>query len=474
MESISDILRNEGNSLLAESKEMTDYISKRNKIIDSMICYEESIKESENNSQKYKAYKNLCTANNLLFELSLLEKKDDFECLFQISLELYKNYHKIIYLDMNLDAGVIKLKEKISIITDELIYIISESKELKDKEKLGFLCIIDGKISWEIPDAKNYITNKVLNLHFANGINHFDKKNYIESFSELSSSLTLCKQRIQFQSLINDFNIDNEKINDVENYLMLINFHKCINKSDENLKKGLFDNIELDMSKIFRAIDICREAIQISEALADKETECIAYSKLLKIYHKIYKVDLKVTSISRHITSLLDSLKPKSFKGQEWYEESEKIFDNINFYYDQTYNQEVEKFNKQFKKEFEDLQMHLKKSHKDLVEYIFKTYPPDYIPQKKPKNETGTAGNDTEFDDLLLKFDYDNPSDKLKDNIVIIIKIYYPNKSKMEPKLFSIYTEILKCLNRISYELNQVDSANVETEASSSGNKKDK
>ena len=207
MESISDILRNEGNSLLAESKEMTDYISKRNKIIDSMICYEESIKESENNSQKYKAYKNLCTANNLLFELSLLEKKDDFECLFQISLELYKNYHKIIYLDMNLDAGVIKLKEKISIITDELIYIISESKELKDKEKLGFLCIIDGKISWEIPDAKNYITNKVLNLHFANGINHFDKKNYIESFSELSSSLTLCKQRIQFQSLINDFNM---------------------------------------------------------------------------------------------------------------------------------------------------------------------------------------------------------------------------------------------------------------------------
>ena len=118
--------------------------------------------------------------------------------------------------------------------------------------------------------------------------------------------------------------------------------------------------------------------------------------------------------------------------------------------------------------------MQLKKSHKDLVEYIFKTYPPDYIPQKKPKNETETAGNDTEFDDLLLKFDYDNPSDKLKDNIVIIIKIYYPNKSKMEPKLFSIYTEILKCLNRISDELNQVDSANVETEASSSGNKKDK
>ena len=71
-DSLSDILRNEGNSLLEESKLFDNYYIIRNKIIDSMICYEESIKLADNNTFKYKSYKNLCIANIFLFDLKFI------------------------------------------------------------------------------------------------------------------------------------------------------------------------------------------------------------------------------------------------------------------------------------------------------------------------------------------------------------------------------------------------------------------
>ena len=437
-DSLSDILRNEGNSLLEESKLFDNYYIIRNKIIDSMICYEESIKLADNNTFKYKSYKNLCIANIFLFDLTLKHKEDDVDCLFHTCLELFKNYDKILFLDVNLDKNILKMKEKIFFITDQIIGKISICLKLTLEEKLSSFYQINSKLSWETPSAKNQITKFILNLQFNSGVEHYEKKDYTKSLFDLNSSLIICRERQEFQSLIDDTNEEIENLEDkenIENLIMHINFFKCIDKSDDYLKKGLFNSIEMDMNRIFMAIELCREAIQISEAISDKEIECIAYSRLLKIYHKTYKITIKVKHICNHLQILIDSLSPKSFTGEDWYEDSIKIFNSVKDH-DENYEKDIQANNEELKKDFDKIQSQFKGTRKNFIKFIFNNYPPDDIP---------------------LNFDINLASNNLKKNISTIIQIFHPNKNKVPPKTFAILNEILKCLNRISDEIKEED-----------------
>ena len=252
----------------------------------------------------------------------------------------------------------------------------------------------------------------------------------------MNSSLIICRERQEFQSLIDDTNEEIENLEDkenIENLIMHINFFKCIDKSDDYLKKGLFNSIEMDMNRIFMAIELCREAIQISEAISDKEIECIAYSRLLKIYHKTYKITIKVKHICNHLQILIDSLSPKSFTGEDWYEDSIKIFNTVKDH-DENYEKDIQANNEELKKDFDKIQSQFKGTRKNFIKFIFNNYPPDDIP---------------------LNFDINLASNNLKKNISTIIQIFHPNKNKVPPKTFAILNEILKCLNRISDEIKE-------------------
>ena len=105
------------------------------------------------------------------------------------------------------------------------------------------------------------------------------------------------------------------------------------------------------------------------------------------------------------------------------------------------------KSNNELKIEIDKIQLQFKGSSKNFVKFLFNSYPPEDIP---------------------LNFEIIKASSDLKNNIITIIQIYHPNKSKMDPKNFAIHTEILKCLNRISDDLNKDDEyySDLETEAS--------
>lgn len=203
-------------------------------------------------------------------------------------------------------------------------------------------------------------------------------------------------------------------------------YHMCSASSiqarvqgDQLLQVALQEQEELDMNLIFEVIDWYKQAVVLAREV-DIEQEAIAESRLGVVYDNVLKLSFRAKAYFTHSLQLAESLKPRMFTSQVWYNECTGA---LKRYQDETRARDEQEKRKARAKFLEELKEDLQniRAHKaeaiPLIKYLYLNYPPKIPTWKKPTDEKMKKWESLQTD-----------SKDYKKLLIEALRVYHPDK----------------------------------------------
>jgi len=217
--------------------------------------------------------------------------------------------------------------------------------------------------------------------------------------------------------------------------------HQCISTSiiltkigDTHIEKALYDEEELDMDRVFLAMDMYRQAM-VDSREKDVEHEAAALSKLGLVYHNILKIEDKAREYLKLSIQMGVSLAPRNVESVEWFVKAKKAMAQIQIAAANAVEREFEEarveMRKEYAKELVDLETAGKRGHEEFLVFVYQTHP--------PRNPSHTIAVHKPSTKLVLKKAY-----------IKALRHYHGDKQLVfdDQKWRAFCEEITKLLNR--------------------------
>ncbi|XP_052057822.1 uncharacterized protein LOC127698399 [Mytilus californianus] len=237
----------------------------------------------------------------------------------------------------------------------------------------------------EIPTVKAECYVHIATCHFHAGVTAIQEKNFKVALYQMRecyfpvTEAASCGRTIPLPHIEQEAEV-------LENDVLM---HQCLAESmqanqigEELFRKLLMDEEKLNIDMVYEVIDWHKQAVLQTREITEVEMEAIALSRIGKVYDKVLKLKYKAKEYLLRAMQLANSMHPRIFHGEEWFEECKAILAR---YQEEAVKQESEEWQKIKEKYLEELESEMKDLKQndanhtqsdEFLKYVYEKFPP--------------------------------------------------------------------------------------------------
>ncbi|XP_069111849.1 uncharacterized protein [Argopecten irradians] len=422
--------RQKGNELYTSIKDGLSPVIKRDRLQQASNCYHRAMNQGTNEEDKMSASKNLA-----MTAWRRAQVEETSSARFSTVVLYYKEAFKFFSAAVNGAQGVKpkpwidNIKSSAKICWEGLKS--GKCSEMDIDDRVGVFYDVVQEI--QIPHIRGKCYLEIAQSHFHIGVTALEKGRFERALSEMRNCHMPLHEAIA--SGKGEVTIEGEvKILEADVFM-----HLCMAESmqarsigDKMYHQLTMEEEALNMDMAWEVVDWYKLAIIRTRDVTEVELEAVALSRLGSLYHKVLKMKDKAKRYLMRSIHLAHSMHPRTFNNDDWFKECSEI---LQAYQKETvsaeeeqWNKEKEELKKEMKKELADLAKADKKEDLELLDYLYKEYPP-----KKPIHKKFFKMS------MAPKTDYPQKKKYYQQSVVN----YHPDRADVEKhgKIWKVLTE---------------------------------
>ncbi|XP_033761915.1 uncharacterized protein LOC117343593 [Pecten maximus] len=226
--------------------------------------------------------------------------------------------------------------------------------------------------------------NFYLNLarfHFRSGVTAIQNGRYQRGLSEMRNCSMPIHEARKHCLDVNNVGLEcNILEDDVIMHQCTADAMQAIDVGDKLFRKIMKDEENINMDIVWDVVDWYKSAVLRTRERTEMEQEAIATSRLGKLYDKVLKMKDKAHEYVMKSVQLAHSMHPRTFTSEDWFKEASKILkkyqDEKAAEEDKEWKKQREEVKKKMTEQLESLYKAEKKGDLELLEYLYKNFPP--------------------------------------------------------------------------------------------------
>ncbi|OWF35133.1 uncharacterized protein LOC110443314 [Mizuhopecten yessoensis] len=422
--------RQKGNGLYASIKDGLSPVLKRDRLQQAANCYYKALSTGITEDDKMSASKNLA-----MTAWRRAQVEEISSGTFTTAVFYYKEAFKYFSTAVSQGQGVKPniwiddVKSSAKVCWEGLKSGKCSEMDIDDRINVYYDVVQEIKIS----NIRGGCFLDIAQCHFHIGVTAVEKGSFERALSEMRNCHMPLHEAVA--SGKGEVTIEREvKILEVDVFM-----HQCMAESmqarsigDQLYHQLTMDEETLNMDMAWEVVDWYKLAIIRTREVTEVELEALALSRLGCLYDKVLKMKDKAKRYLIRSMQLAHSMHPRTFTNVDWFKECSDI---LQAYQRETvsveeeeWNKEKEELKKEIKKELADLTKAEKKEDLELLDFLYKEYPP-----KKPIHKKFFKIS------MAPKTDYSQKKEYYKQAVVN----YHPDRADVEKygKIWKILTE---------------------------------
>ena len=314
--------RKRGNSYYEEAcSDGLAPVIKRQRLEKSLECYRQAKEEATKPDEQASALKNIGNATRNIAQILACNEYEKRVTVAHYFQEAIKNFDHAFNKGNSCKSGEWRdgILSLLSLSMDEAITWSDDIFCVDDR--LRFLESLSHNLS--IDQLGLQLQLKIGNLTFNDGATKLQNFDYKGALSRMRD----CYYHIEEAKKLANIQQDAERIEEVKVLEQDVFYHSSAAESIQAREHGrqILDTAtqqeeELNVELIWDVIDWYKQATILAREL-DIEQEAIALSYLGYVYDKVLKIQSKAKAYYMRCLQLADSLKPRTFFSQIWYQD---------------------------------------------------------------------------------------------------------------------------------------------------------